>query len=207
VLIHYTIELFYYWPLIVKYFCTPWKIRTFICGFGDRYATIAPKRCLLVMRDSNLPPSRYQRDALTKWANYQYCRVRRTRTFTMSCSQSKRPSHWPITLYCYPSWIRTNPNSVKGSCATDTPSGNLWANSRNRTYISYLEGRSNDHYTIFAYQRTYEGNDGFEPPATWLTVKSSTAELIPQNKKPPNFWLEGLYNLNVIYILSYIRIL
>ena len=32
--IHYTIELL----------CTPWKIRTFICGFGDRYATIAPKR-------------------------------------------------------------------------------------------------------------------------------------------------------------------
>ena len=27
--------------------CTPWKIRTLICGFGDRYATIAPKRCLL----------------------------------------------------------------------------------------------------------------------------------------------------------------
>ena len=55
--------------------CTPWKIRTFICGFGDRYATITPKRCVLVMRDSNLPPSRYQRDALTKWANYQYEQV------------------------------------------------------------------------------------------------------------------------------------
>ena len=59
----------------IIHFCTPWKIRTFICGFGDRYATIAPKRCLLVMRDSNLPPSRYQRDALTKWANYQCERI------------------------------------------------------------------------------------------------------------------------------------
>ena len=77
----------------------------------------------------------------------------------------------------------------------------IWANSRNRTYISYLEGRSNDHYTIFAFQRTYEGNDGFEPSTNRLTVYCSTAELIPQNKKPPNFGLEGLYNSNVIYII------
>ena len=34
----------------------------------------------LVVRDSNLPPSRYQRDALTKWANYQFCRISRIRT-------------------------------------------------------------------------------------------------------------------------------
>ena len=46
-----------------------------------------------------------------------------------------------------------------------------------------------------------EGNDGFEPSTNRLTVYCSTAELIPQNKKPPNFWLEGLYNSNVIYII------
>ena len=49
------------------------------------------------------------------------------------------------------------------------------------------------------FKEQIEGNDGFEPSANRLTVYCSTAELIPQNKKPPNFWLEGLYNLNVIY--------
>ena len=64
-----------------------------------------------------------------------------------------------------------------------------------------MEGRHNGRYTILAYiQRTNEGNGGFEPPTNRLTVYCSTAELIPQNKKPPNFWLEGLYNSNVIYI-------
>ena len=36
-----------------------------------------------------------------------------------------------------------------------------------------------------------EGNDGFEPSANRLTVYCSTAELIPQNKKPPNFFVRG----------------
>ena len=54
----------------------------------------------------------------------------------------------------------------------------------------------------------YEGNDGFEPSADRLTVYCSTAELIPlKTKNPLTLWLEGLYNSNVIYILSYIRIL
>ena len=70
--IHYTIE-----PI-----CTSSRIRTHIKAFGEPYATIAPYSCIskLVVRDSNLPPSRYQRDALTKWANYQCCRVSRIRT-------------------------------------------------------------------------------------------------------------------------------
>ncbi len=38
-----------------------------------------------------------------------------------------------------------------------------------------------------------EGNDGFEPSANRLTVYCSTAELIPQNKKTPNFSVRGLY--------------
>ena len=32
-----------------------------------------------------------------------------------------------------------------------------------------------------------EGNDGFEPSTNRLTVYCSTAELIPQNEKTPNF--------------------
>jgi len=30
-----------------------------------------------------------------------------------------------IINICYPSWIRTNPNCTKNSCATATPSDNL----------------------------------------------------------------------------------
>ena len=62
----------------------------------------------------------------------------------------------------------------------------MWAGIRIRTEISGLEDQSTNRCAIPAYfNEPIEGNDGFEPSATWLTVKSSTAELIPQNKKTP----------------------
>ena len=100
----------------------------------------------------------------------------------------------------------------------------MWAGIRIRTEISGLEDQSTNRCAIPAYALM----DGFEPTTNWLTVNCATTALhqllvgvgrlelpnpkeriysppqlplcdTPKNKKPPNFWLEGLYNLNVIY--------
>ena len=44
---------------------------------------------------------------------------------------------------------------------------------------------------LLIFKELIEGNGGFEPSTNRLTVYCSTAELIPQNKKPPNFWVRG----------------
>ena len=63
-----------------------------------------------------------------------------------------------------------------------------WANERNRTFVSYLEGRSNDHYTTFAIASSH----GFEPWTTWLTAKCSTTELRRHLRRGGRIWTYDL---------------
>ena len=64
-----------------------------------------------------------------------------------------------------------------------------WANERNRTFVSYLEGRSNDHYTTFAIASSH----GFEPWTSWLTAKrSKPTELRRHLRRGGRIWTYDL---------------